>query len=62
MIVNQKKKRKKKWTCRIVDFVVQADHRVKLKEGEKRDKNTDLARELKKQRNTKKKKNDDTNL
>ena len=37
----------KKKTCWIVDFVILADHRVKLKESEKRDK-LDLARELKK--------------
>ena len=29
---------KKKRTCRIVDFSVSANHRVKLKENEKRDK------------------------
>ena len=40
---NQQKKR----TCRIVDFVVPVDHRVKLKECEKKDKYFDLARELK---------------
>ena len=34
--------------CKIVDFAVQAEHRVKLKESEKRDKYLDLARELKK--------------
>ena len=39
---------KKKRTCRIVDFAVPVDHRVKLKEYEKRDKYLDLARELKK--------------
>ena len=38
----------KKRTCRIEDFTVPADHRVKLKESEKRDKYFDLARELKK--------------
>ena len=32
----------------MVDFVVLADHRVKIKKNEKRDKNLDLARELKK--------------
>ena len=32
----------------IVDFAVPADHRIKLKECEKRDKYLDLARELKK--------------
>ena len=31
-----------------MDFVVPADHRIKLKECEKKDKNFDLARELKK--------------
>ena len=38
----------KKRTCKIVDFDVSADHRVKLKESEKKDKYLDLARELKK--------------
>ena len=38
----------KKRTCRIVDFAVTADHRVKLKESEKKDKYPDFARELKK--------------
>ena len=37
-----------KRTCKIVDFAVQADHRIKLKEWEKKDKYLDLARELKK--------------
>ena len=32
----------------IVDFAVPAGHRIKLKEGEKKDKYLDLARELKK--------------
>ena len=32
----------------MVDFAVPADHRVKLKENEKKDKYLDLARELKK--------------
>ena len=40
------KKRKKK-TCKIVDFIDQADHRLKLKEIEKKDKYLDLALELK---------------
>ena len=35
---------------RIVDFSVPVDHRVKLKESEKRDKYLDLARELRKYR------------
>ena len=39
---NQQKKR----ICKIVDFA--ADHRIKLKECEKKDKYLDLARELKK--------------
>ena len=41
-------KKQKERTCRIVDFVVPADHRVKLKEREKRDQYIDLARGLKK--------------
>ena len=38
---------------RIEDFAVPADHTLKLKEGEKRDKYLDFARELKKQWNMK---------
>ena len=38
----------KKRTCRIADFAVRADHIVKVKENEKKDKYLDLARELKK--------------
>ena len=34
--------------CKIVDFAVPADHRIKLKEWEKKDKYLDFARELKK--------------
>ena len=45
---NQKKKKEKKSICKIVDFAVPADHRIKLKECEKKDKYLDLARELKK--------------
>ena len=46
---NQKKKKKKKMRiCKIIDFAVPADCRIKLKEGEKKDKYLDLARELKK--------------
>ena len=45
VIVNKKKKR----TCRIADFAVPVDHRVKLIENEKKDKYIDLARELKNQ-------------
>ena len=39
---------KKKRICKIVDFAVPADPRIKLKECEKKDKYLDLARELKK--------------
>ena len=39
---------KKKRPCKIVDFAVLADHRIKMKECEKKDKHLDLARELKK--------------
>ena len=34
--------------CKIVDFAVPVDHRIKLKECEKKDKYLNLARELKK--------------
>ena len=44
IIINNKKKK----ICKIVDFAVPADHRIKLKECEKRDRYHDLARELKK--------------
>ena len=44
----KKKKKKKKRTCKIVDFADPADHRIKLKECEKKDKYLDFARELKK--------------
>ena len=43
IIINKKKK-----ICKIVDFSVPADHRIKLKQCEKRGKYLDLARELKK--------------
>ena len=39
---------KKERTCRIMDFAVLVDHRVKVKECEKRDKYPDLTGELKK--------------
>ena len=39
---------KNKRTCKIVNFAVPADHRIKLKECEKKGKYLDLARELKK--------------
>ena len=35
-------------TCRVVDFAVTADHWVKLKENERKDQYTDLARDLRK--------------
>ena len=44
IIINKKKKR----TCKIVKFAVPADHRIKQKECEKKDKYLELARELKK--------------
>ena len=44
----KKKKKKKKRIGKIVDFAVPADHRIKLKESEKKDKYLDFARELKK--------------
>ena len=40
-IINKKK------ICKIVDFTVSADHRIKLKECEKKDKYLALAREFK---------------
>ena len=48
----KKTKRNKEGTCRVANFTVPANHRVKLKESEKKNKYLDLARELKK--NTKK--------
>ena len=39
---------KKRRTCKIVDFAVLADHRIKLKECEKKNKYLNLAREAKK--------------
>ena len=44
----QQKKQKKNRTRKIMDFACPADHRVKLKESEKKDKYLDLAREWKK--------------
>ena len=41
---NQQKKR----ICKIVNFAVPTDHIIKLKECKKKDKDLDLARELKK--------------
>ena len=46
--LNNNQQKEKKRTCKIVDFAVPADHRIKLKEWEKKDKYLDFARELKK--------------
>ena len=43
IIINRKKR-----ICKIVDFAVLADHRIKLKECVKKDMYFNLARELKK--------------
>ena len=49
IIISKKKKKKKKMKIyKIVDFAVPADHGIKLKECEKKDKYLDFARELKK--------------
>ena len=48
---NQHKKNKR--ICKFDDFAVPADHKIKLKECEKKDKYFDLARELKKLWNVK---------
>ena len=45
IIINKKKKKR---ICKTVDFAIPADHRINLKEREKKDKYLDLARELKK--------------
>ena len=47
IVKKKKKKEKKKRTCKTVDFVVPADHRIKLKESEKRGKYLYLARDQK---------------
>ena len=44
---------KKKRICKTVDFAVLVDHRINLKECEKKDKYLNLARELKKLSNVK---------
>ena len=51
IIINKKKKKKR--ICKIVDLAVPVDHRINLKESEKKDKYLDLARELKKMWNMK---------
>ena len=50
---NHQKKKKNKEICKIVDIAVPADHRIKPKECEKKDKYLDLAKELKKLWNVK---------
>ena len=45
---NNNLQKKKKRTCKIVNFAVPAEHRMKLKECKKKDKYLYLARELKK--------------
>ena len=44
----QQPPQQQKRICKIVDFAILTDHRIKLKECEKKDKYLDLARELKK--------------
>ena len=46
-VIVKKHKKKEQKTCRIVDFTALSDHRVKLKDSEKRDKYLDPTRELK---------------
>ena len=50
LIIKKKKEKKNKREriCKIVDFAVPADHRINLKECEKKNKYLDLARQLKK--------------
>ena len=48
VIINKKWKEKKKRTFQILDFPDLTDHRVKIKENEKRNKYINLAREVKK--------------
>ena len=44
----KKKKKKRKRICKIIDSALPADHRIKLKECDKKNKHLNLARELKK--------------
>ena len=46
--IKPKNNQQKKRIWKIVDFAVSADHRIKLKECEKKDKNREFARELEK--------------
>ena len=50
-LYNNQQQQKKKRICYIVDFAIPEDHRVKLKESNKKDKYLGLARELQKLRN-----------
>ena len=45
---SQYQQQQQKRTCKIVDFAVPADHRIKLKECEKKHKYLDLTKEMKK--------------
>ncbi len=47
LIIINKLKKKEKRICKIVDFAIPADHRIKLKECEEKNKYLDLARESK---------------
>ena len=47
LIINKNKKKERKKTGKIVDFAVPANHRIKLKEFEKKEKYLDLTMELK---------------
>ena len=57
----KKEKRRKNKTCRIVDFAIPANHKVKLKESEKKDMYLDLAWEMKKKTPMEHKSDGDTN-
>ena len=52
MIVNNNSNKKKR-TCKIVDFAVPADNRVKMKESETKDKYLEIANELNKNKTMK---------
>ena len=45
IIKKKKKKKKRERICKIVNFAVPADHRIKLKECKKKDEYLNLARE-----------------
>ena len=53
IVKKRKKKREREWereregerTCRVLNFAISVDHRVKIKGSEKRDKNLDLVTE-----------------